>query len=62
MADNLQMFKNTVRSLLTDKGFELRTDKAQKSHLITARLLKWTETNEKAAADFSWISGTRKER
>ena len=39
--------------MLTDKGFELGTDKAQKSRLIAGRLLEWIEANDKAAADFS---------
>lgn len=39
--------------MLTDKGFEIGTDMAQKSHMISAKLLKWIEKNEKAAADFS---------
>ena len=47
--DDLQVFKNAVKCVLTNKGFEIGTEK---SRMILAKLLKWTENNEKAAAVF----------
>ena len=50
---DLQMFRNTVGSVLTDKGFEIATEKAQRACLCASRLLKWIKSNEKEAATFA---------
>ena len=49
----LQMFNKAIETIITDKGFEIGTEKAQKSVLIADKLLKWIKTNEKTAETFA---------
>ncbi len=46
------MFKDVVVSVVTDKSFDLATQKAQMALLAADKLLKFTEKNERTVEAF----------
>ena len=47
------MFKMAVSSIIKDEGFALKSEKAQRSILLSERLLEWMEHNKEEADVFA---------
>ena len=47
------LLKNALSSVLTDKGFDIPSERAQKGRLCAEKLLEWTSNNEDDACAFS---------
>ena len=52
-SDDLQLFKDACTSVITDKGFNLGTERSQRARFAADRLLKFIEGNEKKVEPFA---------
>ena len=50
---DLRMLKSAIESVLSDEGFDISTEKAQRARSTADRLLKWIERNDGAAVVFA---------
>ena len=50
---DLQVFIKAIQRVITDEGFEIASEKAQRAVLIAKRLLMWINSNEKEATAFA---------
>ena len=49
----MHLLKIAVSAVLTDEGFTIETEVAERASLAADRLLKWIECNEQEALEFS---------